>query len=97
MFSNMEFRLFVCLDTDRKLQPSAFYLIIPVLFVCVCVCLCVCVFVCVCVCVCVCVYVCVFVCVSGFHGSVEVALLCSFLLGLGDSCFITQLLSIVGY
>ncbi|XP_031417267.1 UNC93-like protein MFSD11 [Clupea harengus] len=29
--------------------------------------------------------------------SVEVALLCSFLLGLGDSCFITQLLSIVGY
>lgn len=29
--------------------------------------------------------------------SVEVALLCSFLLGLGDSCFNTQLLSIVGY
>uniref|UniRef100_A0A673XCR0 Major facilitator superfamily domain containing 11 n=1 Tax=Salmo trutta TaxID=8032 RepID=A0A673XCR0_SALTR len=29
--------------------------------------------------------------------SVEVALLCSFLLGLGDSCFNTQLLSIVGF
>ncbi|KAG9343731.1 hypothetical protein JZ751_013109 [Albula glossodonta] len=29
--------------------------------------------------------------------SVQVALLCSFLLGLGDSCFNTQLLSIVGY
>ncbi|KAL2076636.1 hypothetical protein ACEWY4_027764 [Coilia grayii] len=29
--------------------------------------------------------------------SVEVALLCSFLLGLGDSCFNTQLLSIVGH
>ncbi|XP_048847763.1 UNC93-like protein MFSD11 isoform X2 [Brienomyrus brachyistius] len=29
--------------------------------------------------------------------SVTVALLCSFLLGLGDSCFNTQLLSIVGY
>ncbi|XP_048089250.1 UNC93-like protein MFSD11 [Alosa alosa] len=29
--------------------------------------------------------------------SVEVALLCSFLLGFGDSCFYTQLLSIVGY
>uniref|UniRef100_A0A8D0CD75 UNC93-like protein MFSD11 n=1 Tax=Scleropages formosus TaxID=113540 RepID=A0A8D0CD75_SCLFO len=29
--------------------------------------------------------------------SIEVALLCSFLLGLGDSCFNTQLLSIVGY
>ncbi|XP_031416754.1 UNC93-like protein MFSD11 [Clupea harengus] len=29
--------------------------------------------------------------------SVEVALLCSFLLGFGDSCFNTQLLSIVGY
>ncbi|KAJ8254489.1 hypothetical protein COCON_G00211010 [Conger conger] len=29
--------------------------------------------------------------------SVPVALLCSFLLGLGDSCFNTQLLSIVGY
>lgn len=27
----------------------------------------------------------------------EVALFCSFLLGLGDSCFNTQLLSIVGY
>ena len=37
------------------------------------------------------------VCICGFHGSVEVALLCSFLLGLGDSCFNTQLLSIVGY
>uniref|UniRef100_A0A6Q2ZGP3 UNC93-like protein MFSD11 n=1 Tax=Esox lucius TaxID=8010 RepID=A0A6Q2ZGP3_ESOLU len=29
--------------------------------------------------------------------SIEVALLCSFLLGLGDSCFNTQLLSIVGF
>nr|XP_020443578.1 UNC93-like protein MFSD11 [Monopterus albus] len=29
--------------------------------------------------------------------SVEVALLCSFLLGLGDSCFNTQLLSIIGF
>uniref|UniRef100_A0A8C8IUE6 Major facilitator superfamily domain containing 11 n=1 Tax=Oncorhynchus tshawytscha TaxID=74940 RepID=A0A8C8IUE6_ONCTS len=29
--------------------------------------------------------------------SVELALLCSFLLGLGDSCFNTQLLSIVGF
>lgn len=29
--------------------------------------------------------------------SVVVALLCSFLLGLGDSCFNTQLLSIIGY
>ncbi|XP_066560898.1 UNC93-like protein MFSD11 [Amia ocellicauda] len=29
--------------------------------------------------------------------SVQVALLCSFLLGLGDSCFNTQLLSIVGF
>ncbi|KAG7459587.1 hypothetical protein MATL_G00212140 [Megalops atlanticus] len=29
--------------------------------------------------------------------SVQVALLCSFLLGFGDSCFNTQLLSIVGY
>uniref|UniRef100_A0A8C7CLT8 Major facilitator superfamily domain containing 11 n=1 Tax=Oncorhynchus kisutch TaxID=8019 RepID=A0A8C7CLT8_ONCKI len=32
-----------------------------------------------------------------FTPSVEVALLCSFLLGLGDSCFNTQLLSIVGF
>ncbi|XP_038565954.1 UNC93-like protein MFSD11 [Micropterus salmoides] len=29
--------------------------------------------------------------------SVEVAMLCSFLLGLGDSCFNTQLLSIIGF
>lgn len=29
--------------------------------------------------------------------SVGVALLCSFLLGLGDSCFNTQLLSIIGF
>ncbi|KAJ7989404.1 hypothetical protein DPEC_G00304200 [Dallia pectoralis] len=32
-----------------------------------------------------------------FTPSVEVALFCSFLLGLGDSCFNTQLLSIVGF
>lgn len=29
--------------------------------------------------------------------SVQLALFCSFLLGLGDSCFNTQLLSIVGF
>lgn len=32
-----------------------------------------------------------------FSFSKEVAILCSFLLGLGDSCFNTQLLSILGF
>lgn len=32
-----------------------------------------------------------------FFFSKEVAILCSFLLGLGDSCFNTQLLSILGF
>lgn len=35
------------------------------------------------------------VCCAGL--SVAVAMLCSFLLGLGDSCFNTQLLSIIGF
>ncbi len=39
----------------------------------------------------------VFLTVCVLWPSVGVALLCSFLLGLGDSCFNTQLLSIIGF